>query len=319
MPRPTRRRAAGEGRGSSSGDTTNTAERVRSPSAVAAAAASLLGLRARRSPVLRSLEAAPSCRLDSPATELGWIRVALPALSGCGGAGGGKLMSTASSGTPFWRPLGGFILGFALRRRRAVRWHHHGCLWPAKPSIVPSSRCAGGRCVDPLDPPHHPLARHRRIPETAIVSWARVIYILLYTPREPKRVDPLLVPRRPQTNLVAADLAGHSGVVILPAALPRILLRLRSRWRSNWPASSPDRNGAAHSGLGALIWFAKDWGNLSPVPGVDGGRSPSPWRCGASPTNRAPPAAVGTAPARLDGCISTAGPRRPSFPPAAKG
>jgi taurine transport system permease protein len=53
--------------------------------------------------------------------------------------------------------------------------------------------------------------------------------------------------------------------VILPAALPGILSGLKVTLAISWSCVISAEMVAAQSGLGALIWFAKDWGNLSLV------------------------------------------------------
>src|SRR5262244_1345888 len=98
--------------------------------------------------------------------------------------------------------------------------------------------------------------------KTAIVFMGSWIYILLYTVESTKRVDPLLI--RAARNLGASDLAVMREV-ILPGALPGIISGLKVTLAIAWSCVIPAEMVAAQTGLGALIWFAKDWGNLALV------------------------------------------------------
>jgi taurine transport system permease protein len=95
--------------------------------------------------------------------------------------------------------------------------------------------------------------------KTAIVFMGSWIYILLYTLESTKRVDPLLV--RAARNLGASDVAVMREV-ILPGALPGILSGLKVTLAISWSCVLSAEMVAAQTGLGALIWIAKDWGNL---------------------------------------------------------
>ena len=95
--------------------------------------------------------------------------------------------------------------------------------------------------------------------KVAIVFMGSWIYILLYTYESTRRVDPILV--RAARNLGASDLAiMHE--VILPGALPGILAGLKVTLAISWSCVLTAEMIAAQNGLGALIWQAKDWGNL---------------------------------------------------------
>jgi len=98
--------------------------------------------------------------------------------------------------------------------------------------------------------------------KTMIVFMGTWIYILLYTVESTKRVDPLLI--RAARNLGASDLA-IMREVILPGALPGIISGLKVTLAISWSCVISAEMVAAQTGLGALIWFAKDWGNLALV------------------------------------------------------
>jgi taurine transport system permease protein len=95
--------------------------------------------------------------------------------------------------------------------------------------------------------------------KVAIVFMGSWIYILLYTYESTRRVDPLLV--RAARNLGAGDLAVMREV-ILPGALPGIIAGLKVTLAISWSCVLTAEMIAAQNGLGALIWQAKDWGNL---------------------------------------------------------
>ncbi len=95
--------------------------------------------------------------------------------------------------------------------------------------------------------------------KVAIVFLGSWIYVLVYTLAAVKRVDPLLV--RAARNLGASDLAVMLRV-ILPAALPGIIAGLKITLAISWSCVLSAEMVAAQTGLGALIWQGKDWGNL---------------------------------------------------------
>lgn len=95
--------------------------------------------------------------------------------------------------------------------------------------------------------------------KVAIVFLGSWIYILLYTVESTRRVDPLLV--RAARNLGASDIAVMREV-ILPGALPGIIAGLKVTLAIAWSCVLTAEMIAAQNGLGALIWQAKDWGNL---------------------------------------------------------
>lgn len=96
----------------------------------------------------------------------------------------------------------------------------------------------------------------------AIVFAGSWIYVLLYTYESTKRVDPLLI--RAARNLGANDLDVMRDV-ILPGALPGIISGLKVTLAISWSCVLTAEMVAAQNGLGALIWQAKDWGNLALV------------------------------------------------------
>jgi taurine transport system permease protein len=98
--------------------------------------------------------------------------------------------------------------------------------------------------------------------KVAIVFMGSWIYMLLYTLEATKRVDPLLI--RAARNLGASDFAVMKEV-ILPGALPGILAGLKVTLAISWSCVITAEMVAAQTGLGALIWRAKDWGDLSLV------------------------------------------------------
>lgn len=98
--------------------------------------------------------------------------------------------------------------------------------------------------------------------KVAIVFMGSWIYVLLYTLESTKRVDPTLI--RAARNLGASDLA-IMREVILPGALPGIIAGLKVTLAISWSCVLSAEMIAAQNGLGALIWQAKDWGNLALV------------------------------------------------------
>jgi taurine transport system permease protein len=98
--------------------------------------------------------------------------------------------------------------------------------------------------------------------KVAIVFMGSWIYILLYTYESTRRVDPLLL--KAARNLGASDIAVMREV-ILPGSLPGILAGLKVTLAISWSCVLTAEMIAAQSGLGALIWQAKDWGNLALV------------------------------------------------------
>ncbi len=98
--------------------------------------------------------------------------------------------------------------------------------------------------------------------KAAIVFLGSWIYVLISTYESTRRVDPLLI--RAARNLGASDLAVMREV-ILPGALPGILSGLKVTLAIAWSCVLTAEMVAAQDGLGALIWQAKDWGDLALV------------------------------------------------------
>ncbi len=90
-------------------------------------------------------------------------------------------------------------------------------------------------------------------------SW---IYILLATYEATRRVDPILA--RAARNLGASDVVVMREV-IFPGALPGILAGLKVTLAIAWSCVLSAEMVAARNGLGALIWEAKDWGDMTLV------------------------------------------------------
>lgn len=93
----------------------------------------------------------------------------------------------------------------------------------------------------------------------AIVFLGSWIYVLIATYESTRRVDSLLI--RAARNLGASDVAVMKDV-ILPGALPGIITGLKITLAISWSCVLSAEMIAAQNGLGALIWQAKDWGNL---------------------------------------------------------
>jgi taurine transport system permease protein len=196
----------------------------------------------------------------SAATEFGWIApIFLPSPAAVTREAG-KLVSTGELWLAVLASSRRVFLGFALAAVVAVPLGVlMGVWWPARSMVAPF--------VSLL----RPLPSITWIPltmlwlgigesqKTAIVFMGSWIYILLYTLESTKRVDPVLI--RAARNLGASDLA-IMREVILPGALPGILSGLKVTLAISWSCVLSAEMVAAQNGLGALIWIAKDWGNL---------------------------------------------------------
>ncbi len=197
------------------------------------------------------------------ATTLGWVSpVFLPSpgnvliAAGKLAAGGELFVDVAISSQRVF-------LGFGLAALVAVPLGVvMGVWWPAK------------AVMDPFISLLRPLPSITWIPLTilwlgigesqkvAIVFLGSWIYILISTVESTRRVDPLLV--RAARNLGASDIA-LMREVILPGALPGIITGLKITLAIAWSCVLSAEMVAASDGLGALIWQAKDWGDLSLV------------------------------------------------------
>lgn len=197
------------------------------------------------------------------ATELGWIApVFLPTPRAVMGEAL-KLLTTGELWTAVGVSSRRVFLGFSLAALIAIPLGIlMGVWWPAK------------AIVDPFVSLLRPLPSITWIPLTmlwlgigesqkvAIVFLGSWLYILLATVEATKQVDPLLI--RAARNLGAGDIAVMREV-ILPGALPGILAGLKITLAIAWSCVLSAELVAAQTGLGAIIWQAKDWGNLALV------------------------------------------------------
>ncbi|MSO65992.1 MAG: ABC transporter permease [Alphaproteobacteria bacterium] len=198
--------------------------------------------------------------LWAASTELGWIApIFLPSPAAVM-AEAAKLLNTGELWVAVLASSRRVFFGFGLATIVAVPLGIlMGVWWPAK------------AIVDPFVSLLRPLPSITWIPLTilwlgigesqkiAIVFMGSWLYILLATIESTKRVDPMLI--RAARNLGASDLAiMHE--VILPGALPGILAGLKITLAISWSCVLSAEMVAAQNGLGALIWQAKDWGNL---------------------------------------------------------
>jgi taurine transport system permease protein len=201
--------------------------------------------------------------LWTAATGLGWIK---PIFLPSPGAVLKEAMNAVASGTLWVDVLVSsrrVFLGFAMATLVAVPLGIAMGVWAPAKAIM-----------DPFVSLLRPLPSITWIPltilwlgigegqKTAIVFLGSWIYILLSTVESTKRVDPILV--RAARNLGASDLAVMREV-ILPGALPGIITGLKVTLAIAWSCVLSAEMVAAQKGLGAMIWQAKDWGNLALV------------------------------------------------------
>lgn len=95
-----------------------------------------------------------------------------------------------------------------------------------------------------------------------IVFMGTFASALLYVIEATRRVDPLLL--KAARNLGASE-AAVMREVVLPGALPGIISGLKVCLALAWTTVLSAEMVAATRGLGALIWFGKDWNNMSIV------------------------------------------------------
>jgi len=197
------------------------------------------------------------------ATELGWVSpIFLPSPAAVARQAD-KLMHSGDLWDAILASSRRVFLGYAIAAGVAVPLGIvMGVWWPAK------------AVMDPFISLLRPLPSITWIPlsilwlgigegqKTMIVFMGTWIYILLYTVESTKRVDPLLI--RAARNLGASDFA-IMREVILPGALPGIISGLKVTLAISWSCVISAEMVAAQNGLGALVWFAKDWGNLALV------------------------------------------------------
>lgn len=93
----------------------------------------------------------------------------------------------------------------------------------------------------------------------AIVFMGTFAFMLLYVAEATKRVD---------VNLILAARSMGAGTlrvmtdVVFPGALPGIVSGLKITLAASWTVVLSAEMVAATNGLGALIWFGRDWNNL---------------------------------------------------------
>jgi len=198
--------------------------------------------------------------LWAAATELGWVSpIFLPSPVAVAQEGQ-KLLSTGDLWIAVWASSKRVFLGFAAAGLVAVPLGIlMGVWWPAKALLDPFVsllRPLPSITWIPLTMLWLGIGESQKIMIVFMGSW---IYILLYTIESTKRVDPMLI--RAARNLGANDLAVMTNVV-LPGALPGILAGLKVTLAISWSCVLSAEMIAAQTGLGAMIWMAKDWGNL---------------------------------------------------------
>ncbi|HXJ84949.1 MAG TPA: ABC transporter permease [Candidatus Methylomirabilis sp.] len=96
----------------------------------------------------------------------------------------------------------------------------------------------------------------------AIVFMGTFASALLYVMESTRRVDPLLIKAAQNLGATRLDVLRE---VILPGALPGIISGLKVCLALAWTCVLSAEMVAATHGLGALIWFAKDWNNMALV------------------------------------------------------
>ena len=220
-------------------------------------------LRVRLGLLLQILSVCAFLALWSAATEYGWVSTIFLPSPRAVATEAGKLIGTGELWQAVLASSRRVFLGFALAAVVAVPLGIvMGVWWPAK------------ALMDPFVSLLRPLPSITWIPlsilwlgigesqKTAIVFMGSWIYILLYTIESTKRVDPLLI--RAARNLGASDVA-IMREVILPGALPGILSGLKVTLAISWSCVISAEMVAAQTGLGAIIWYGKDWGNLALV------------------------------------------------------
>jgi taurine transport system permease protein len=197
------------------------------------------------------------------ATATGWVSpLFLPSPMAVAQAAG-KLVASGE----LWRAIGAssarVFAGFALAALVAVPLGvAMAVAWPVRAIFVPFIsllRPLPSITWIPLTILWLGIGEQQKVVIVFLGSW---IYILLATYEATRRVDPLLV--RAARNLGAGDLTVMREV-ILPGALPGILAGLKVTLAIAWSCVLSAEMVAARSGLGALIWEAKDWGDMTLV------------------------------------------------------
>jgi taurine transport system permease protein len=197
------------------------------------------------------------------ATEFGWVApVFLPSPRAVL-VEAGKLVGNGELWTAVLASSKRVFLGFALAALVAIPLGIlMGVWWPAKAIVGPFVsllRPLPSITWIPLTMLWLGIGESQKVAIVFMGSW---LYILLATIEATKQVDPLLV--RAARNLGAGDLAVMREV-ILPGSLPGIISGLKITLAIAWSCVLSAEMVAAQTGLGALIWQAKDWGNLALV------------------------------------------------------
>src|SRR5262245_39009949 len=96
----------------------------------------------------------------------------------------------------------------------------------------------------------------------AIVFMGTFASALLYVMESTRRVDPLLIKAAQNLGASRLDVLRE---VILPGSLPGLISGLKVCLALAWTCVLSAEMVAATHGLGALIWFAKDWNNMALV------------------------------------------------------
>ncbi len=171
-----------------------------------------------------------------------------------------------TDGSLFWhtvisgrRVLGGFLLASAVAVPLGI--------------VLGTSRTAKA-LFDPILSIIRPLPSLSWIPLTilwfgidegqkyAIVFMGTFASALLYVMESTRRVDPLLIKAARNMGATKLDVLRE---VILPGSLPGIISGLKVCLAISWTCVLSAEMVAATHGLGALIWFAKDWNNMALV------------------------------------------------------
>jgi taurine transport system permease protein len=96
----------------------------------------------------------------------------------------------------------------------------------------------------------------------AIVFMGTFASALLYVMESTRRVDPVLIKAAQNLGASRLDVLRE---VVLPGSLPGIISGLKVCLALSWTCVLSAEMVAATQGLGALIWFAKDWNNMALV------------------------------------------------------
>jgi taurine transport system permease protein len=193
-------------------------------------------------------------------TEFGWVApIFLPSPVAVAHEGI-KLLGSGELWIAIWASSQRVFIGFALAALVAIPLGIlMGVWWPARAIVAPFIsllRPLPSITWIPLTMLWLGIGETQKVAIVFLGSW---IYILLCTVEATKQVNPILV--LAARNLGASDIAVMREV-IFPAALPGILAGLKVTLAIAWSCVLSAEMVAAQTGLGAMIWIAKDWGNL---------------------------------------------------------